>query len=111
MDGGVPHSEKTLRAKIIRDLSITNKRVYRESFVGKHQLLLIEKIENGVARGYGEHYLPVEVGMLDSGVKKPILFKTGRTKNTVFAINFSGSSRGILIERGDLSLLIISFLL
>jgi len=33
---------------------------YMESMVGKQQRVLVERVDHkGVARGYGEHYLPV----------------------------------------------------
>lgn len=67
MEGFVSHGEKARRAKIIRDLSITNKRAYRESLIGRGELLLIEKIENEIARGYGEHYVPIEVELPGGG--------------------------------------------
>ena len=61
MSGQVPKREKSRRAGIIRDMSDELKRAYRRSILGRRQLLLVEKIEHGIARGYGEHYVPVQI--------------------------------------------------
>ena len=38
-----------------------NKLKYRQHFIGKTQTVLVEKVsKSGIARGYGEHYVPVE---------------------------------------------------
>ncbi len=52
---------KQFRSLVIRDLASENKRKYRQLFVGKPQRVLIEKVNrNGLAKGYGQHYVPVE---------------------------------------------------
>ena len=65
----VSYQEKARRAELVRDLSARQKRAYRERMVGRFQRLLIEKMENNVARGYGENYLPIEVS-LKTGKKR-----------------------------------------
>jgi len=61
MDEQVDEKVKTRRSEVVRLLAEKNKREYRLSFIGKEQTLLIERIENGIARGYGEHYVPIKV--------------------------------------------------
>jgi threonylcarbamoyladenosine tRNA methylthiotransferase MtaB len=58
----VPGSVKQERSRIIRVISEENKRKYRMSMIGKEQLVLVEKYnkKTGIAKGYGEHYIPVE---------------------------------------------------
>ena len=61
MDEQVDEKVKTRRSEVVRLLAEKNKREYRSSFIGKEQTLLVERIENGIARGYGEHYVPIKV--------------------------------------------------
>ncbi|MGQ1911443.1 tRNA (N(6)-L-threonylcarbamoyladenosine(37)-C(2))-methylthiotransferase MtaB [Marinifilum sp. RC60d5] len=51
---------KTKRSKILRGISKDVKIEYRRSFIGKDQVVLVEKIENDKAKGYGENYIPIE---------------------------------------------------
>ena len=51
---------KTKRSEILRNLSEATKLEYRKSFVGKEQTVLVEKCDNEIGKGYGEHYIPVE---------------------------------------------------
>lgn len=60
MEGQVPEPVKLARAKQVRDISSRQKRLYREGFLGKVQKVLVETVADGVGRGYGEHYIPVE---------------------------------------------------
>ena len=61
----------------VRELSEENKKQYLTSFIGKTQEVLIEKITQGIANGYGQHYVPVR-------------FKAfGVQKNTVHSIKLS----------------------
>ena len=60
MPDQVPEKTKTQRSEEIRKISEATKLSYRESFVGKKQTVLVEKIlRNGFATGYGEHYIPI----------------------------------------------------
>jgi threonylcarbamoyladenosine tRNA methylthiotransferase MtaB len=58
----VPEPVKQERSLVIRNISEENKRKYRQSMIGKEQIVLIEKFnqQKGIARGYGQHYIPVE---------------------------------------------------
>jgi threonylcarbamoyladenosine tRNA methylthiotransferase MtaB len=57
----IPSKVKTERARAIRGISDHYKRGYRESLIGKNQTVLIERVSNGKAYGYGQHYVPVVV--------------------------------------------------
>jgi threonylcarbamoyladenosine tRNA methylthiotransferase MtaB len=59
MPGQVPEKVKTKRSEIIRLLAEETKRKYRSSLIGSTQRVLVEKVREGNARGYGEHYVPV----------------------------------------------------
>ncbi len=63
MPGQVPEAVKAERSERIRRLSEENKLVYRKSLIGRRQRVLVERVgEEGLsARGYGEHYAPVEL--------------------------------------------------
>jgi len=51
---------KTERSRIIRNIAEINKLQYRQSFVGQIQTVLTEKVRSKTARGYGQHYIPLE---------------------------------------------------
>jgi threonylcarbamoyladenosine tRNA methylthiotransferase MtaB len=60
MPNQVPESIKTERSEVMRQISLENKTKYFEMMQGKTQRMLIERIDSkGVARGYGENYIPV----------------------------------------------------
>jgi threonylcarbamoyladenosine tRNA methylthiotransferase MtaB len=61
MNEQVDEKIKTVRSEEVRMLAEKNKRLYRSRFIGKEQILLVERIENGVARGYGENYIPIKL--------------------------------------------------
>ncbi len=61
----VPSKIKTTRARIIRELGEKQKLAYRKSLIGKGQLLLVEQVKDRIARGYGEHYVPVEMKIVN----------------------------------------------
>jgi len=62
MNNQVPEKIKNERSIIIRQLSDENKLIYRRSFIGKEQTVLIEKRSaNKPSKGYGEHYLPIQI--------------------------------------------------
>jgi threonylcarbamoyladenosine tRNA methylthiotransferase MtaB len=58
----VPEKIKNERSRIIRDISDENKRKYRASLLGREQRVLVEKYNTRtrMAKGYGDHYVPVE---------------------------------------------------
>lgn len=61
----VPGKVMAGRSEVIRKLSEQNRLSYMHSMLGKEQRVLIEKVEDGIARGYGEHYLPVAFAVDD----------------------------------------------
>ena len=62
MPDQVPESVKTERSEVMRGISLENKRKYFEQMKGKKQRLLVERIDSkGLARGYGEHYIPIQI--------------------------------------------------
>ena len=68
MEGQIPENVKQSRSNIVREIAAENKLKYRRSFIGKKQTVLVEKIaKNGLVKGYGEHYLPVEFIPAQSG--------------------------------------------
>ena len=61
----IPHQinekVKQQRSLMVREIAAENKHNYRQQFLGKQQTVLVEKVHtNGLAKGYGEHYVPVE---------------------------------------------------
>ncbi|MCY1633865.1 tRNA (N(6)-L-threonylcarbamoyladenosine(37)-C(2))-methylthiotransferase MtaB [Marinifilum sp. D737] len=51
---------KTLRSETLREIADDVKLQYRNQFIGKEQIVLVEKTDGENAKGYGEHYVPVE---------------------------------------------------
>jgi threonylcarbamoyladenosine tRNA methylthiotransferase MtaB len=64
----LPEPIKQERSRIIRNISDENKKKYRESMLGKEQTVLVERFnpKTGIAKGYGEHYIPVEFRVSDN---------------------------------------------
>jgi len=62
MEEHPPEKIKSERSRLIRKISEENKRKYRASFIGKEQSVLVEKFNEKtlIAKGYGQHYIPVE---------------------------------------------------
>ena len=68
MPDQIPEKLKQQRSVIVRHLAEENKLTYRKQFIGKPQTVLVEKItKNGMAKGYGEHYIPVAFKAVQSG--------------------------------------------
>jgi threonylcarbamoyladenosine tRNA methylthiotransferase MtaB len=60
MENHIPEKLKVERSQRIRMISDSNKIRYYNSMIGKQQTVLVEKINrNGIAQGYGEHYIPI----------------------------------------------------
>ena len=60
MPNQVPEKVKSERSKVMRQISLENKTKYFEMMQSHSQRMLIERIDSkGVARGYGENYVPV----------------------------------------------------
>jgi threonylcarbamoyladenosine tRNA methylthiotransferase MtaB len=62
----VPGKVMAERSELIRKLSEENRLEYMHSMEGKRQRVLIETVADGMARGYGEHYLPVTFAVEDT---------------------------------------------
>ncbi|HEC42492.1 MAG TPA: tRNA (N(6)-L-threonylcarbamoyladenosine(37)-C(2))-methylthiotransferase MtaB [Bacteroides sp.] len=59
MPGQIQENLKNERSEIIRLIGEKNKRKYRNSLIGQTQTVLVEKVLDGKARGYGEYYVPI----------------------------------------------------
>jgi threonylcarbamoyladenosine tRNA methylthiotransferase MtaB len=68
LEDQVPEKVKQSRSSIVREIAAENKLQYRQLFIGKQQTVLVEKVNtNGHAKGYGQHYIPVEFKPVQSG--------------------------------------------
>lgn len=77
LENHVSEKVKNERSLRVRELSEENKKQFLTSFIGKTQEVLVEKITQGIANGYGQHYIPVR-------------FKaSGAQKNSVHSINLT----------------------
>lgn len=63
MPDQVPEKLKAERSEVIRQIGEENKRRYRFSLIGTTEQVLVEKTSQGMARGYGEHYVPISFSM------------------------------------------------
>ena len=60
MENQIEERVKSERSELVRKLSEENRIQYMQAMVGKQQRVLVEKVGgDGMAQGYGEHYLPV----------------------------------------------------
>lgn len=60
MENHMDEKIKIERSEMVRKLAEENRLAYMESMSGKQEKVLIERVDQkGMARGYGEHYLPV----------------------------------------------------
>lgn len=83
MENQLEERTKNERSEMIRQISEENRLNYMGSMTGKKQRVLLEQVdENGMARGYGEHYLPIR-------------FQTGNHARNRF--------EDVVLERVDLS--------
>jgi len=88
MPDQVPEKVKTERSEIIRQIGEENKRGYRSSLIGTTEHVLVEKTGQGMARGYGEHFVPIS-------------FPSGQAKkNSIYPVTIKGIKDG---EDPDLS--------
>ncbi|MGZ2371460.1 tRNA (N(6)-L-threonylcarbamoyladenosine(37)-C(2))-methylthiotransferase MtaB [Ancylomarina sp. YFZ004] len=60
MENQIPEKLKTKRSAVLRDIAEESKLKYRSQFIGQTQRVLVETINGNTAKGYGEHYIPVE---------------------------------------------------
>ena len=86
MPGQVDERVKQRRSGMVRRLAAANRDAYVRGMTGARQRLLVESVEDGIARGYGECYVPIEVpcdapgltrGFLDVRVTGPPLPGSG----------------------------------
>lgn len=62
MEDQIPEKIKSERSEIVRKVADESKRKFRQSFIGKSQIVLVESFDkNGYAKGYGENYVPILV--------------------------------------------------
>ncbi len=74
---------KTRRSEVVRELSEKMREQYRKSFIGKTEVVLVERIdEEGYATGYGEHYIPV------------LIREQGLKTNTFYQVNLTDILQG-----------------
>ena len=67
MPNQVPEKVKTERSEIMRAISLENKKRYFSMMQGRPQRMLIERIDaKGMAKGYGENYIPVQVKAINA---------------------------------------------
>jgi threonylcarbamoyladenosine tRNA methylthiotransferase MtaB len=61
MPDQVPEKVKQQRSLVVREIAAINKQQYRQQFISRQQTVLVEKVtKSGLAKGYGQHYVPVE---------------------------------------------------
>ncbi len=60
MPDQIPEKMKTERSEVLRGIAEDSKLNYRSQFIGKVQRVLVENINGNIAKGYGEHYVPVQ---------------------------------------------------
>jgi len=60
MTDQVLEKTKTERSEILRGIAENSKLNYRSQFIGKIQRVLVESTDGNTAKGYGEHYIPVQ---------------------------------------------------
>lgn len=62
MDDQLDGTVKSVRSERLRSMAEAERSQYLKSFIGKTQTVLVEGFdEQGRAKGYGEHYIPVRV--------------------------------------------------
>ena len=67
MPNQVPEKVKTERSEIMRAISLENKKRYFSMMQGRPQRMLIERIDaKGMAKGYGENYIPVQTKAINA---------------------------------------------
>jgi len=78
----VPEKVKAERSEHIRQIGEENKRRYRFSLIGTTEQVLVEKTSQGMARGYGEHYVPIS-------------FSTGQAeRNSIYPVTIKNIKDG-----------------
>ena len=77
MPDQVPEKVKSERSEVVRRIGEEKKRLYRTSLIGTTEQVLVEKTGQGMARGYGEHYVPISFpsGQAEKNRIYPVLIK------------------------------------
>ena len=70
MEEQIPEAVKASRSAAVRELSLEQRNRYLSGMVGRRQRLLVERVHGGVARGYGQHYVPLELADSDIGINR-----------------------------------------
>jgi threonylcarbamoyladenosine tRNA methylthiotransferase MtaB len=65
MPGQIPSKIKNQRSATVRAMVEDHRLQYMQSFVGRTQTVLTETIRGKMGKGYGEHYLPVQIAGSD----------------------------------------------
>ena len=73
MTGQVDERVKQRRSAVVRRLAAANRDAYLRKLSGARQRLLVESVEDGIARGYGECYVPIEATCGDPGLTRGFL--------------------------------------
>ena len=73
MQGQIDEGTKRRRSRVVRTLAAANRDAYYRSLVGARQRLLVESVADGVARGYGECYVPISAPCADPGMVRRFL--------------------------------------
>ena len=73
MSGQVDERVKQRRSAVVRRLAAANRDTYLRSLIGARQRLLVESVEDGRARGYGECYVPIETPCADPDLTRGFL--------------------------------------
>lgn len=73
MAGQVEEDVKQRRSAVVRRLAARNRAAYVRGLTGARQRLLVESVRDGVARGYGECYVPIEAPCADPGMTRRFL--------------------------------------
>jgi len=82
MPDQVPEKIKSERSEVIRRIAEENKRRYRTSLFGTTEQVLVEKTGKGMARGYGEHYVPISFPSMQA------------EKNRIYPVSIKGIKDG-----------------
>ena len=69
----VEEGVKQRRSAAVRRLAARNRDAYVRGMTGARQRLLVESVRDGVARGYGECYVPIEAPCADLGMTRRFL--------------------------------------
>lgn len=85
MPDQLPGKLKAERSEVIREISDHNKREYYGSMTGRTQRVLVEKVDaEGMAHGYGEHYVPVKFSarINEKNRFEPVLLRSVETSDS-----------------------------